>query len=102
MDVKNIKKGKQSKHVNTVVKQLDEESVTGSNLFEEPMDDVELGKSPHLIQLGNLRVNRKNFRNPQDGRVYSAKGCCTTLTLCMAPKILITDNGEYKIRELSR
>ena len=101
MDVKNIKKGKQSKHVNTVVKQLDEESVTGSNLFEEPMDDVELGKSPHLIQLGNLRVNRKNFRNPQDGRVYSAKGCCTTLTLCMSPKILITDNGEYKVRELS-
>ena len=101
MDVSKIKKGKQSKHVNTLVKQLDEEIMADENLFGEKTDDVEIDKTPHLIQLGNLRINRRNFRNPQDGRVYSAKGCCTTLTLCMAPKILITDEGEYKVRELS-
>jgi len=101
MDVKKVKKGKQDKHVNTIVKQYDEEIVGGENLFGEKTDEIDVDKTPHLIQLGNLRVNRKNFRNPQDGRVYSAKGSCTTLTLCMAPKILITDEGEYKVRELS-
>lgn len=101
MDVNKVKKGKQSKHVNTIVKQLDEEIMADENLFGEKTDDIDVDKTPHLIQLGNLRINRKNFRNPQDGRVYSAKGCCTTLTLCMAPKILVTDEGEYKVRELS-
>lgn len=101
MNVKNIKKGKQDKYVNEVVKLNDEECITGENLVGESLDSIELGKKSHLIQLGNLRIPRTNFGNPQDGRVYSAKGCCTTLTLCMPPKILITDNGEYKVRELS-
>jgi site-specific DNA-cytosine methylase len=33
--------------------------------------------------------------------VYSDKGCCPTLTLGVPPKILIEDDGEYKVRELS-
>lgn len=101
MDVKKVKKGKQNKYVNTIVKEHDEECIGGENLFGESLDSIDLGKKPYLIQLGNLRVPRTNFGNPQDGRVYSAKGSCITLTLCMPPKILIEDNGEYKVRELS-
>ena len=58
---------------NKEVKELDEETVTGENLFGEPMDSFEVGNRPHIIQLGNLIVNRTNFYNPQDGRVYSSK-----------------------------
>lgn len=101
MDVKNAKKGKQRKFVNKEVKELDEESLAGENLFGEPLDSFEVGTRPHIIQLGNLIVNRTNFYNPQDGRVYSAKGCSPTLTLAIPPKILIEDDGEYKVRELS-
>lgn len=101
MDVKKVKKGKQNKYVNTIVKEHDEECIGGENLFGESLDSIDLGKKPYLIQLGNLRVPRTNFGNPQDGRVYSAKGSCPTLTLCMPPKFLIEDNGEYKVRELS-
>ena len=101
MDVNLIKKGKQNKFVNRLVRNLDEDSVTGKNLVGEPMDGIDVGKKGHIIQLGNLRENRKKFFNPQDGRVYSAKGSCTTLTLGMPPKILIEDDGEYKVRELS-
>lgn len=51
--------------------------------------------------MGNLIVDRKIFKYLQEGRVYSAKGCCPTLTLGVPPKILIYDDGEYKVRELS-
>ena len=101
MDIKNVKQGKQRKFVNRVVKELDEETVTGENLFGEPMDLFEVRKEPKLIQLGNMRIDRNNFKNPQDGRVYSAKGSCITLTLGIPPKILIDDDGKYKVRELS-
>ena len=101
MDINIVKQGKQGKFVNKVVKELDEETVTGENLFEEPMDLFEVGMEPNLIQLGNMRIDRPNFKNTQDGRVYSAKGSCITLTLCMPPKVLIDDDGEYKVRELS-
>lgn len=101
MDVKKSKKGKQRRFVNKEVKELDEETVTGKNLFGEPLYSFEVGSRPHIIQLGNLIVDRTNFYNPQDGRVYSAKGCCPTLTLGIPPKFLIEDDGGYKIRELS-
>ena len=101
MDVKKVKKGKQKLYVNDVVKEHDEECLDGENLFGELLDSIDVCKKPHLIQIGNLREERKKFKNPQDGRVYSAKGCCPTLTLSMPPKILIEDNGEYKVRELS-
>ena len=101
MDIKKIKKGKQKLYVNDIVKEHDEECLDGENLFGELLDSIDICKKPHLIQIGNLREERKKFKNPQDGRVYSAKGCCPTLTLSMPPKILIEDNGEYKVRELS-
>ena len=101
MDVKKVKKGKQKLYVNDIVKEHDEECLDGENLFGELLDSIDICKKPHLIQIGNLREERRKFKNPQDGRVYSAKGCCPTLTLCMPPKILIEDNGEYKVRELS-
>ena len=101
MDVKKVKKGKQKLYVNDIVKEHDEECLDGENLFGELLDSIDVCKKPHLIQIGNLREERKKFKNPQDGRVYSAKGCCPTLTLSMPPKILIEDNGEYKVRELS-
>lgn len=101
MDIKKSKQGKQREFINKEVKELDEETVTGENLFGEPLDSFEVGNRPHIVQLGNLIVDRTNFYNPQDGRVYSAKGCCPTLTLGVPPKILIEDDGEYKVRELS-
>lgn len=101
MDVKKSKKGKQRQFVNKVVKELDEEPVSGENLFGESMDLFEVEKQSNIVQLGNLIVDRTNFYNPQDGRVYSAKGYCPTLTLGMPPKFLIEDDGEYKVRELS-
>lgn len=101
MDVKKSKKGKQRQFFNIVVKELDEEPVSGENLFGESMDLFEVEKQSNIVQLGNLIVDRTNFYNPQDGRVYSAKGCCPTLTLGVPPKFLIEDDGGYKIRELS-
>ena len=101
MNLLKAKKGKQRKFVNKEVKELDEETVSGENLFGEPMDLFEVGKQSNIVQLGNLILDRTNFYNPQDGRVYSAKGCCPTLTLGVPPKFLIEDDGEYKVRELS-
>ncbi len=101
MDVKKVKKGKQKLYVNNIVKEHDEECLDGENLFGESLNSIDVGKKPYLIQLGNMRIPRTNFGNPQDGRVYSGKGSCITLTLGMPPKILIDDNGEYKVRELS-
>ena len=101
MDASKTKKGKQRQFVNKVVKELDEETVSGENLFGESMDLFEVEKQSNIIQLGNLILDRTNFYNPQDGRVYSAKGCCPTLTLGVTPKFLIEDDGEYKVRELS-
>lgn len=101
MDTSKTKKGKQRQFVNKVVKELDEETVSGENLFGESMDFFEVEKQSNIIQLGNLILDRTNFYNPQDGRVYSAKGCCPTLTLGVPPKFLIEDDGEYKVRELS-
>lgn len=101
MDVKKAKQGKQRQFVNREVKELDEETVTGENLFGEPMNSFEVGRQSNIVQLGNLIVDRVHFYNPQDGRVYSAKGCSPTLTLGVPPKILIEDDGEYKVRELS-
>ncbi len=101
MDISKAKQGKQRQFVNREVKELDEETVTGENLFGEPMNSFEVGKQSNIVQLGNLIVDRVHFYNPQDGRVYSAKGCCPTLTLGVSPKILIEDDGKYKVRELS-
>lgn len=101
MEISKAKKGKQRTFVNKEVKELDEMTVTGENLFGEPMDSFEVRKQSNIVQLGNLIVDRTHFYNPQDGRVYSAKGCSPTLTLGVPPKILIEDEGEYKVRELS-
>ena len=82
------------------IRQQLEERGTGEGTGTRPggsLECMDYGKK----ELGNLRIPRTNFGNPQDGRVYSAKGSCITLTLCMPPKILIEDNGEYKVRELS-
>ena len=94
MDTSKTKKGKQRQFVNKVVKELDEETVSGENLFGESMDLFEVEKQSNIIQLGNLILDRTNFYNPQDGRVYSAKGCCPTLTLGVPPKFLIEDDGD--------
>jgi len=101
MESSKAKKGKQRRFVNKKVKELDEMTVTGENLFGEPMESFEVRKQSNIVQLGNLIVDRTHFYNPQDGRVYSAKGCSPTLTLGVPPKILLEDNGEYNVRELS-
>ena len=71
MDIKKSKQGKQREFINKEVKELDEETVTGENLFGEPLDSFEVGNRPHIVQLGNLIVDRTNFYNPQDGRYVS-------------------------------
>ena len=95
-----IKRGKQKRYVNSNVKEFDVETYGEINLFGESIEECMPEKFPHIVQLGNLRVNRTHFGNPQQFRVYSPKGECPTLNCCFAPMILIND-GEYKIRKLS-
>ena len=42
-----------------------------------------------IIQLGNLRKDTKNFKNPQAGRIYSVDGIAPTLNTCQGGE---TDN----------
>lgn len=94
-------RGKQHNYVNINVKEFDEDGWGGVNLFGETAEEAVPKKFPHLVQLGNLRIDRTGFRNPQDTRVYSPKGTCPTITLSMSTRFLIKDNGEYKVRRLS-
>lgn len=95
-------KGKQSNYVNTNVKAFDVETWGNEvNLFGETPEEALPEKFPHLVQLGNLHIDRTGFYNPQDTRVYSPKGTCPTLTLSFSPRFLIIDDGEYKVRRLS-
>jgi site-specific DNA-cytosine methylase len=94
-------KGKQSNYVNTNVKEFDTDMWGEYNLFGERIEDTVPEKFPHLVQLGNLHIDRTGFYNPQDTRVYSPMGTCPTLTLSFSPRFLFIDNGEYRIRRLS-
>lgn len=46
-----------------------------------------------IIQLGNLKKDTQNFKNPQTGRIYSVEGIAPTLNTCqgggLEPKVLI-------------
>ena len=94
-------KGKQSNYVNANVKEFDTDMWGEYNLFGERIEDTIPEKFPHLVQLGNLHVDRTGFYNPQDTRVYSPMGTCPTLTLSFSPRFLIKDGDEYKVRRLS-
>ena len=94
-------KGKQSNYVNTNVKEFDTDMWGEYNLFGERIEDTIPEKFPHLVQLGNLHIDRTGFYNPQDTRVYSPMGTCPTLTLSFSPRFLIKDGDEYKTRRLS-
>jgi site-specific DNA-cytosine methylase len=94
-------KGKQSNYVNTNVKEFDTDVWGEYNLFGERIEDTVPEKFSHLVQLGNLHIDRTGFYNPQDTRVYSPIGTCPTLTLSFSPRFLFIDNGEYKVRRLS-
>ena len=94
-------KGKQHNYVNTNVKEFDTDMWGEYNLFGERIEDTVPEKFPHLVQLGNLHIDRTGFYNPQDTRVYSPMGTCPTLTLSFSPRFLFIDNGEYRVRRLS-
>ena len=94
-------KGKQSNYVNANVKEFDTDMWGEYNLFGERIEDTVPEKFPHLVQLGNLHVDRTGFYNPQDTRVYSPIGTCPTLTLSFSPRFLFIDEGKYKVRRLS-
>ena len=94
-------KGKQSNYVNTNVKEFDTDMWGEYNLFGERIEDTVPEKFPHLVQLGNLHIDRTGFYNPQDTRVYSPMGTCPTLTLSFSPRFLFIDEGKYKVRRLS-
>lgn len=94
-------KGKQHNYVNTNVKEFDTDVWGETNLFGERIEDTVPEKFPHLVQLGNLHIDRTGFYNPQDTRVYSPKGTCPTLTLSFSPRFLIKDGDEYKVRRIS-
>ena len=94
-------KGKQSNYVNVNVKEFDTDMWGEYNLFGERIEDTIPEKFPHLVQLGNLHVDREKFYNPQDQRIFSPLGTCPTLTLSFSPKFLIKDGDEYKTRRLS-
>ena len=94
-------KGKQHNYVNTNVKEFDTDVWGETNLFGERIEDTLPEKFPHLVQLGNLHIDRTGFYNPQDTRVYSPKGTCPTLTLSFSPRFLIKDGDEYRVRRIS-
>ena len=94
-------KGKQSNYVNANVKEFDTDMWGEYNLFGERIEDTIPEKFPHLVQLGNLHIDRTGFYNPQDQRIYSPLGTCPTLILSFSPKFLIKDGDEYKTRRLS-
>lgn len=94
-------RGKQSNYVNSNVKEYDADEWGEVNLFGERLEDIVPDKFPHLVQLGNLHIDRTGFYNPQDTRIYSPKGTCPTLTLSFSPRFLVIDEGEYKTRRLS-
>ena len=94
-------KGKQSNYVNINVKEFDTDMWGEYNLFGERIEDTVPEKFPHLVQLGNLHIDRTGFYNPQDTRVYSPMGTCPTLTLSFSPRFLIKDGDEYHVRRLS-
>ena len=94
-------KGKQSNYVNANVKEFDTDMWGEYNLFGERIEDTIPEKFPHLVQLGNLHIDRTGFYNPQDTRVYSPMGTCPTLTLSFSPRFLFIDEGKYKVRRLS-
>lgn len=94
-------KGKQRYYVNTNVKEFDTEIYGEYNVFGEKREDTVPEKFPHLVQLGNLHIDRTGFYNPQDTRVYSPLGTCPTLTLSFSPRFLIKDGDEYRVRRLS-
>lgn len=94
-------KGKQSNYVNTNVKEFDTDMWGEYNLFGERIEDTVPEKFPHLVQLGNLHIDRTGFYNPQDTRIYSPFGTCPTLTLSFSPRFLFINNGEYRVRRLS-
>lgn len=94
-------KGKQFNYVNTNVKEFDTDMWGEVNLFGERLEEIVPEKFPHLVQLGNLHIDRTKFYNPQDQRIYSPLGACPTLTLSFSPKFLIKDGDEYKTRRLS-
>lgn len=94
-------KGKQSNYVNTNVKEFDTDIWGEENLFGEKIEDLVPEKFSHLVQLGNLHIDRTGFYNPQDTRVYSSRGTCPTLTLSFSPRFLFVKDGEYIVRRLS-
>jgi len=95
-------RGKQSNYVNTNVKQFDVDTWGNDvNLFGETPEEALPNMFPHLVQLGNLHIDRTGFYNPQDTRVYSPKGSCPTLTLSFSPRFLFISNGEYVVRRIS-
>lgn len=93
-----VKKGKQRDFVSREVLYFEEECDV--NLFGETNIS---SKNPEMynkiLQIGNIRIDRKTFPNPQSTRIYSPKGLAPTFTLVYAPLILVKENGEYKVRE---
>lgn len=94
-----VKTGKQNKFVNQVVKDMDEEF--DENLFGEVETDHKIDMYNRILQIGNIRTDRKTFPNPQSTRIYSPRGLAPTFTLVYAPLILVKENGEYKVREMT-
>lgn len=93
------KKGKQTNYVNKVVKDFDEDFDV--NLFGETSNDLEIGDFGQILQIGNLREDRKVFSNPQRTRIFSPKGVSPTLTMGDGFYILVKENGSYRIREIT-
>lgn len=98
-----IRMGKQMEFICKDAQMLNEENILDENLFGESItnDNLEVNKVNKILQIGNIRKNRRIFVNPMQFRVYSPKGACPTLTLAYPPLVLTKENGEYKIRELS-
>ena len=94
-----VKKGKQNEFVSQTVKNMDEDFET--DIFGGSPSETKIDMFPQIMQIGNIRIDRSTFPNPQSTRIYSPKGYAPTFTLVYAPLILVKENGEYKVREMT-
>lgn len=70
-----------------------------ATIYKEP-NVILVKETGRVIQLGNLIPDTENFKNKQEGRVYSINGISPTLNTCgggqREPRIVVNEVRESK------